>query len=224
MTELNGQTHTVTVVDPYRFTIGDTRGMSPYVGPSGTAVQQLRRRRMDFQPLEKQLATPTLLITGNLNVSRSLVALWSHADHFISLVHRQDLWGIPLPSYPDCFHSTVRPRPPMRTHSLRHLHAIANSSIVNSTTTFIKINRSHALCTVIDYTKMDHPAIVWAAFQALHDFEVQSPCNRARVFIVLTAPPLLGFPSACSCDLTRFLRMSRIVGNCLPHQPISMKL
>ena len=63
-----------------------------YSGPSGAAAQLLRRRRMDFQPLEKQLAAPSLLVT--------------------------------------------------------------------------------------DYTKMESPAVVWAAFQALDDFEVRKKPSK----------------------------------------------
>lgn len=63
MVELNDTIHEIKVVDPYKFTIGDTRGMSEYTGPSGRACQLVRRRRMEFQSLEEQIATPTLLTT-----------------------------------------------------------------------------------------------------------------------------------------------------------------
>eukprot|EP00038_Savillea_parva_P007534 m.170818 g.170818 ORF g.170818 m.170818 type:complete len:1074 (+) comp13295_c0_seq1:93-3314(+) len=55
MTELNDSVHTVKVVDPYNFTIGDTSAMSPHQGPSGLACQLVRKRRMDFQALSQQL-------------------------------------------------------------------------------------------------------------------------------------------------------------------------
>jgi hypothetical protein len=63
MTEINGTVFAVKVVNPYKFTIGDTRGMSAFVGPSGLACQLVRKRRMDFQSLEEQIAAPAILTT-----------------------------------------------------------------------------------------------------------------------------------------------------------------
>jgi len=63
MAELNDSVHEVKVIDPYKFSIGDTRAMKPYEGPSGVACQLVRKRKMDFQSLEDQIKAPTLLTT-----------------------------------------------------------------------------------------------------------------------------------------------------------------
>ena len=60
MEALQDTQHKVTVLDPYRFSIGDTSGMGPYQG-GATAVQCKVSTPVSFAPLAASLAKPELL-------------------------------------------------------------------------------------------------------------------------------------------------------------------
>jgi len=61
MDDLEGTQHRVTVIDPYRFSIGDTSGIGPYQG-GATAVQAKVSIPVPFQPLAASLAKPEFMV------------------------------------------------------------------------------------------------------------------------------------------------------------------
>ncbi|XP_061426890.1 ubiquitin-like modifier-activating enzyme 6 [Lethenteron reissneri] len=83
MTSLNGCTHTVTVLSPYMFSIGDTSGLPAYLH-GGMAKQVKVPKMVHFESLEKQLVKPTCLVVdyskpeAPLQIHLALLAL----EHF----------------------------------------------------------------------------------------------------------------------------------------------
>ena len=52
---------TVSVINPFEFSIGDTRGFGSYTG-GGVVCQLARRKIMNFQPLASQLNAPVMFL------------------------------------------------------------------------------------------------------------------------------------------------------------------
>merc|ERR1711871_1290714 len=61
MEALEGAHHQIKVIDPFKFSIGDTSGLGPYTG-GATAVQAKVSTAVRFKPLQESMAAPEFMI------------------------------------------------------------------------------------------------------------------------------------------------------------------